>query len=97
MTQQAFAACVKDEKPCLDALFAAVSGLDRPTQHNQWQRIKELMRDKTTTAIGLGYFDGQRVAADYDLVKTYIGMDLPFDVKAAYSNEFLDQSIKMAQ
>jgi NitT/TauT family transport system substrate-binding protein len=95
VTQQAFAACVKDEKPCLDTLLAEVSGLERTTQHNQWQRIKELMRDKTTTTAGLGWFDGQRVAADYDLVKTYIGMDQPFDVKAAFTNEFLDPSIKM--
>lgn len=96
VTQRAFAACVKDQEPCLDALFADVSGLDRTTQRNQWQRIKELMRDKTTTSVALGWFDAQRMAADYDLVKTYIGMDKPFDVKAAYTNEFLEQSIKMA-
>jgi NitT/TauT family transport system substrate-binding protein len=96
VTQQAFAACVKDEKPCLDALFAEASGLDRTVQQNQWQRIKELMRDKTTTTVALGWFDAARLAADYDLVKTYIGMDQPFDVKSAYTNEFLDQSIKMA-
>ncbi len=95
VTQKAFAACVKDQEPCLDALFADVSGLDRATQRNQWQRIKELMRDKTTTTVALGWFDPQRMAADYELVKTYIGMDKPFDVKAAYTNEFLDQSIKM--
>lgn len=95
VTQQAFAACVKNEEPCLDALFAEVSGLDRMTQHNQWQRIKELMRDNSTTKIALGWFDPKRLASDYDLVKTYIGMEQPFEVKAAYTNEFLDQAIKM--
>jgi hypothetical protein len=39
------------------------------------------MRDKTTVA--LGWFDAERMAADYELVKTYIGMDKPFDVKTA--------------
>jgi NitT/TauT family transport system substrate-binding protein len=95
VTQQAFAACVKSEEPCLDALFAEVSGLDRTTQHNQWQRIKELMRDQTTTTIALGWFDPKRMALDYDLVKTYIGMDNPFEVKTAFTNEYLDQAIKM--
>jgi NitT/TauT family transport system substrate-binding protein len=37
------------------------------------------------------------MAADYDLVKTYIGLDKTFDVKAAYTNEFLDKSIKMTK
>jgi NitT/TauT family transport system substrate-binding protein len=95
VTQQAFAACVKNEEPCLDALFAEVSGLDRTTQHNQWQRIKELMRDNSTTTIALGWFDPKRLASDYDLVKTYIGVEQPFEVKTAYTDEFLDQAIKM--
>jgi len=95
VTQQAFAACVRNEEPCLDALFAEVSGLDRMTQHNQWQRIKELMRDKTTTTIALGWFDPQRLASDYDLVKTYIGMEQPFEVETAFTNKFLDQAIKI--
>ena len=95
VTQQAFAACVKDQEPCLAALLNEVSGLDLANQRNQWQRIKELMRDKTTTAVALGWFDAQRMASDYDLVKTYFGMDQPFDIKSAYTNEFLDQTIKM--
>jgi len=95
VTQRAFAACVKDQEPCLDALLEDVSGLDRDNQRNQWQRVKELMRDKATTTLALGWFDAQRLASDYDLVKTYFGMDQPFDVKTAYTNEFLDPAIKM--
>jgi len=95
VTQRAFAACVKDQEPCLDALLEDVSGLDRDNQRNQWQRVKELMRDKATTTLALGWFDAQRLASDYDLVKTYFGMDQPFDVKTAYTNEFLDAAIKM--
>jgi NitT/TauT family transport system substrate-binding protein len=45
--------------------------------------------------VALGILDDARMAADYDLVKTYIGLDAPYDVKTAYTNEFLDRSIKM--
>ena len=34
---------------------------------------------------------------DYNLVKTYLSLDKPFDVKTAYTNEFLDTSIKMGE
>jgi hypothetical protein len=33
----------------------------------------------------------------YALVKEYIGVDQPYDVKTAYTNEFLDRSIKMTK
>ena len=97
VTQNAFAACVKDEEPCLRALLADVSGLDIANQRNQWQRIKELMRDRTTTTVGLGWFDASRIASDYALVRTYFSPERPFDVTKAYTNEFLDASIKMTE
>jgi len=28
--------------------------------------------------------------ADYELVRDYVGIDKPFDVKTTYTNEFLD-------
>ena len=96
-TQRAFAACVADVEPCLDALMADVSGLDRENQRNQWERIKELMTDKTTTTVALGAFDPARMAADYDMVKTYFELEKPFDVKSAYTDEFLDDSVKMPE
>jgi NitT/TauT family transport system substrate-binding protein len=45
--------------------------------------------------VALGILDDARMASDYEIVKTYIGLDAPFDVKSAYTNEFLDRSIKM--
>jgi len=30
-------------------------------------------------------------------VRDYVGIDKPFDVKATYTNEFLDRSIKMTK
>jgi len=78
-------------------LLAEVSGLDIANQRSQWQRIKELMRDRTTTTVGLGWFDASRMASDYALVKTYFGIEQPFDATKAYTNEFLDASIKMTE
>jgi NitT/TauT family transport system substrate-binding protein len=95
VTQRAFAACVKDVEPCLKALMSDVSGLDLTTQQNQWRRIKELMRDPTTETVALGAFDARRLKSDYELVKTYLGVERPFDIEKTATNEFLDLSIKM--
>lgn len=95
VSQKAFAACVQDVAPCLKALMASVSGLDEANQRDQWNRIKELMRDPTTTSTALGAFDDQRVKNDLEMVKTYFGLEQPFEASAAYTNEFLDTSIKM--
>lgn len=95
VTQKAFEACVKDKDPCLDALLSQVSGLDRSNQEDQWNRIQELMRDKTTTEVGLGAFDDARMKRDYDMVEKYFDLEKLFDFKTAYSNDYLDLSIKM--
>ncbi|MEO3428560.1 ABC transporter substrate-binding protein [Pelagibius sp. CAU 1746] len=97
VTQRAFKACVENVEPCLDALLASVSGLDRQNQRDQWNRIKELMRDDTTTSVALGAFDDSRMAADYRMVETHFGVEQPFDVKAVYTNALLDLTIKMAK
>ena len=95
VSQKAFAACVQDVTPCLKALMASVSGLDEANQRDQWNRIKELMRDPTTTSTALGAFDAQRVKSDLEMVKTYFGLEQPFEASTAFTNEFLDTSIKM--
>ncbi|MDP6567102.1 MAG: ABC transporter substrate-binding protein [Alphaproteobacteria bacterium] len=95
VTQKAFAACVADERPCLDALMRASSGLKLDVQVDQWKRVEELMTDKFTTSVALGYFDPGRVADDYKMVETYFKMEKPFDVGGAFTNEFLDRGIKM--
>ena len=97
VTQKAFAACVADVEPCLDALMADVSGLDKDNQRNQWNRIKELMSDETARTVALGAFDDARMASDYGVVETYFELESPFDVTTAYTNEFLDTSIKMSE
>ena len=95
ISQRAFAACVENVEPCLEALMSEVSGLDHDNQVDQWNRIKELMTDPTTTTVALGAFDPDRMKADYETVETYFELEQPFDIETVYTNEFLDQSIKM--
>ncbi|CAH1653589.1 NitT/TauT family transport system substrate-binding protein [Hyphomicrobiales bacterium] len=95
ISQKAFAACVADVAPCLDALVAATSGLDRQVQANQWERIKEMMTDEFTVSKGLGWIDADRAKKDYELVSTMIGLDKPFEASAIATTKFLDPSIKM--
>ncbi|MBB1604471.1 ABC transporter substrate-binding protein [Variovorax sp. UMC13] len=96
VTQRAYAACVKDFAPCLDALTASVSGLTPDNQRDQWERIKQLMRDDTTTGVALGAFDSTRVKTDYELVKEMIGIEKAFEPATLFTNEYLDKSVRMS-
>ncbi|WP_225780920.1 ABC transporter substrate-binding protein [Xenophilus sp. Marseille-Q4582] len=96
VTQRAYDACVKDFTPCLEALTASVSGLSPDNQRDQWERIKQLMRDDTTTKVALGAFDPARVKADYELVRELIGIEKAFDPAALVTNEYLDKGVRMA-
>jgi len=95
ITQRAYAACVADFEPCLKVLLERVSGLDREEQLLQWRRIKELMTDEFTTTKGLGWIDDGRMQKDYELVKTYLGIEKPFAVETAFTTKLLDPAIKM--
>jgi len=95
ITQRAYEACVKDFNPCLQALTAAVSGLNPDNQRDQWERIKTLMRDDTTTKLALGAFDPARVKSDYELVSSLIGIEKAFDPATMFTNDFLDKKIHM--
>jgi NitT/TauT family transport system substrate-binding protein len=95
VTQKAFAACVADARPCIEALAEAASGLQVESQMVNWHEVEQLMSDPTSQADGLGWFDGKRMADTYDLVKTYVGIDKPLTVSSTYTNDFLDPAIKM--
>src|SRR4029450_188355 len=97
VTQKAFAACVANPNPCVHALVEANGALQFDNELQNWRLVEVLMSDKISKTVALGYLDDARMAADYDLVKTYIGIDKPFDVKSAYTNEFLDNSVKMTK
>lgn len=95
VTQKAYAACVATAKPCIDALLKQASGLEERAMTDQWGRVKELMADPYTTGTALGGFEKGRMAATYDLVKTYFEIEMPFDPQSAYTNDFLSTDIKM--
>jgi len=54
------------------------------------------MRDDTTTKVGLGAFDANRVKADYTLVQSLIGIDKPFEPTTMFTNDFLDGKVRMS-
>lgn len=95
VTQRAFAACVKEPKPCVQALIDANGALSFDNELANWHLVEVLMSDKISQTVALGWHDDKRMQADYDLVRDYIGIDKPYDVKTVYTNAFLDKSIKM--
>jgi NitT/TauT family transport system substrate-binding protein len=95
VTQKAFATCVADPKPCIQALIDANSGLKFDDQMVNWEEVTQLMSDKTSQTVALGWFDPQRMRNDYTMTAKYVGIGKPFDVSKYYTNEFLDKSIKM--
>jgi NitT/TauT family transport system substrate-binding protein len=95
VTQRAFAQCAKEPKPCVQALIDANGALSFDNELVNWQLVEVLMSDKISRGVALGWHDDARMQADYQLVRDYVGIDKPFDVKATYTNEFLDKSIKM--
>ena len=97
VTQKAFAACVADPKPCIQALIDANGALKFDNELTNWGLVEVLMSDKFSREVALGYHDPARMRSDYALVKEYIGVEKPYDVKSAYTNEFLDRSIKMTK
>jgi NitT/TauT family transport system substrate-binding protein len=97
VSQRAFAACVKDPKPCVQALIDANGALSFDNELVNWQLVEVLMSDEHSRKVALGIHDDNRMKADYELVRDYVGIDKPFDVKTTYTNEFLDRSVKMAK
>ena len=95
VTQRAFAACVREPKPCVQALIDANGALKFDNELENWGLVEKLMSDKFSREVALGIHDDARMAADYELVREYIGLDKPFQVRTTYTNEFLDRSIKM--
>ena len=95
VSQRAFAACVKDPKPCVQALIDANGALSFDNELVNWQLVEVLMSDKISQTVALGWHDDARMKTDYELVRDYVGIDKPFDVKTTYTNEFLDKSLKM--
>jgi NitT/TauT family transport system substrate-binding protein len=95
ITQKAFAECVKKPEPCVNALVEANGALKFENEMNNWHLVTMLMSDETSRTVALGWHDEKRMAADYALVNEYLKMEKAYDVKTAYTNEFLNKSVKM--
>ena len=97
VTQRAFATCVQAPRPCVQALVDANGALKFDNELTNWSLVEVLMSDKYSKNVALGIHDDARMKADYELVRDYVGIDKPFDVKSAYTNEFLDRSVRMTK
>ena len=97
VTQRAFAACVAEPRPCVQALIDANGALKFDNELVNWSLVEVLMSDKFSREVALGIHDDKRMQDDYALVRDYIGLEKPFDVKSAYTNEFLDRSVRMTK
>jgi len=95
ITQAAFAECAKKPEPCVQALVEANSGLLVKNETDNWHLVTMLMSDDTSTKVALGWHDDKRMAEDYKLINEYLTIEKPYDIKSAYTNEFLDKSLKM--
>jgi len=95
VTQRAYAECVVEPEPCIKVLSEAGSQKVEDVTAN-WNLVVELMTHETSVENALGYFDPQRMEDDYEAVATSFDIE-PYDVSDAYTNEFLDMSIKMPQ
>ena len=95
ITQKAFADCVKTPEPCIRALVEANGALLYDNELLNWHLVTILMSDDISRTVALGWHDDARMAADYKLVDEYLHMEKPYDVKTAYTNEFLDKAVKM--
>src|SRR5947209_5184009 len=95
ITQKAFADCVKNTDPCIKALVEANGALLYQNELDNWHLVTMLMNDETSRTVALGWHDDKRMADDYQLVDEYLKMEKPYDVRTAYTNEFLDKNVKM--
>ncbi|VAW14135.1 hypothetical protein MNBD_ALPHA09-2248 [hydrothermal vent metagenome] len=94
VTQRAYAACVKDPKPCIEVLAKAGSQKVEDVTEN-WKLVVELMTHDTSVNNAIGYFDPDRMKSDYEAVQASFDDVADYDIKAAYTNEYLDMSAKM--
>jgi NitT/TauT family transport system substrate-binding protein len=92
-TQKAYATCLADPAPCNQALAQAASQKIDDVNAN-WDLVVELMDHPVTRENALGYFDPARLEQDYKWVDASFEIE-PYDVTEAYTNEFLDTSVKM--
>ena len=89
----AYATCLAEPAPCNQALAQAASQKIDDVNAN-WDLVIGFMDHPVTRENALGYFDPARLEQDYKWVDASFEIE-PYDVTEAYTNEFLDTSVKM--
>jgi len=93
VTQRAWAQCLAQPAPCLDALLAAHPQLNRAHEQAVWQLVAQICRIAPDSLQPLGTFDPARVAG------TLRDLDIAFDTRTGTSgltdNVFLDPQIRL--
>ena len=92
VTQRAWAQCLAQPAPCVDALVAEHPQLDRAREQAVWELVAQLYRTAPDPLQPLGAFDPARVA------RTLRDLDAAFDTRTgtdnAVDNAFLDPQIR---
>ena len=82
-------------EPCVQALVDSVGALRLDAEMVNWKLTMQLMSDPVSRSKGIGFMDPPRMEADYELVKSFIGIATPYDVRSFYTDRYLDPAIKM--
>ena len=94
VTQRAYATCVKNPMPCIETLAKAGSQKVADVTEN-WKLVVELMTHDTSVKNAIGYFAPNRMNDDYAGVQASFRDVKKYDIKSAYTNQYLDMSIRM--
>jgi NitT/TauT family transport system substrate-binding protein len=97
VTQRAYAACLVKSDPCLAALVKHVTGVNPSVAEGEWRRLAELMPSDDWKQKAVGWLDAGRMKSDYELIASYMGVEHPYDPAKAFTQDLLDQSIKLSQ
>jgi len=94
VSQRAFVECAANPTPCIENLASVGSQKVEDVTAN-WNLVKVLIDNKDPN-LPFGSFDDARMQHDYLAVEESFDIT-PYDVKSAYTNEFLDPSLKLKQ
>ena len=91
-TQRAYADCLANPEPCLQAVSAPASqGVD--DLRVSWRLVGELMQDDPAAGRPLGGFEAARVQQTLEAVRTAFNARAEFAASDAFTNSLLDPSI----
>jgi NitT/TauT family transport system substrate-binding protein len=91
VTQKAYAECLKNPAPCVEAV-AKASSQDVNILTGSWGLVAELVKTKDTTH-PIGWFEPKRMQDDFQLVKDVFGTK-DSGPQDAYTDDLLDPKIK---